>query len=72
MRPLPASTGGRLHCLAGDAPAPCFAWRPTSRLPFPILRAVWVSGVLQTALYGDFFYYYLKCLKGNKKLSLPA
>ncbi|KAL6766485.1 ERD2A [Auxenochlorella protothecoides x Auxenochlorella symbiontica] len=33
---------------------------------------VWISGLLQTALYGDFFYYYFKCWKSNKKLTLPA
>jgi ER lumen protein retaining receptor len=33
---------------------------------------VWTSGVLQTALYADFFYYYFLCWKNNKKLQLPA
>jgi ER lumen protein retaining receptor len=33
---------------------------------------VWTSGVVQTALYADFFYYYAKCWKSNKKLHLPA
>lgn len=33
---------------------------------------VWVSGVIQTALYADFFYYYAKSWLNNKKLSLPA
>eukprot|EP01026_Neomeris_dumetosa_P037753 TRINITY_DN30621_c0_g1_i3.p1 TRINITY_DN30621_c0_g1~~TRINITY_DN30621_c0_g1_i3.p1 ORF type:complete len:218 (-),score=-0.23 TRINITY_DN30621_c0_g1_i3:195-848(-) len=33
---------------------------------------VWLSGLLQTALYCDFFYYYLKSWKENKVLdSLP-
>jgi ER lumen protein retaining receptor len=32
----------------------------------------WTSGVLQTALYADFFYYYFLCWKQNKKLHLPA
>lgn len=33
---------------------------------------VWISGVVQTLLYVDFFYYYLMCWKNNKKLQLPA
>jgi ER lumen protein retaining receptor len=33
---------------------------------------VWTSGVLQTALYADFFYYYLQCWKNNTRLSLPS
>ena len=33
---------------------------------------VWLSGLVQTALYGDFFYYYFLSYKHNKKLTLPA
>ena len=33
---------------------------------------VWISGVLQTGLYIDFFYYYFQAWKNNKKLQLPA
>ncbi|KAK9826479.1 hypothetical protein WJX81_003460 [Elliptochloris bilobata] len=33
---------------------------------------VWVSGLVQTALYLDFFYYYILAWKNNKKLSLPS
>jgi len=33
---------------------------------------VWTSGVIQTALYADFFYYYIQCWKSNKRLQLPA
>jgi len=33
---------------------------------------VWTSGVLQTAIYADFFYYYALCWKNNKRLQLPA
>ena len=43
--------------------------RPCCPLSLP---AVWISGLVQTLLYADFFYYYLLCLKDNKKLSLPA
>lgn len=32
----------------------------------------WVSGAVQTALYADFFYYYLKSWKNNVRLHLPA
>ncbi|CAL5323503.1 unnamed protein product [Camellia sinensis] len=31
----------------------------------------WVSGLVQTALYADFFYYYIKSWKNNEKLKLP-
>ncbi|EFN53261.1 hypothetical protein CHLNCDRAFT_32290 [Chlorella variabilis] len=33
---------------------------------------VWISGVIQTALYADFFFYYALCWKANKRLQLPA
>lgn len=33
---------------------------------------VWISGIVQTILYVDFFYYYLKSWKNNEKLALPA
>eukprot|EP00475_Leptophrys_vorax_P019883 TRINITY_DN27223_c0_g1_i1.p1 TRINITY_DN27223_c0_g1~~TRINITY_DN27223_c0_g1_i1.p1 ORF type:complete len:217 (-),score=22.42 TRINITY_DN27223_c0_g1_i1:205-855(-) len=33
---------------------------------------VWVSGLVQTALYADFFYYYIISWKNNQRLSLPA
>lgn len=32
----------------------------------------WVAGIVQTAIYVDFFYYYLDSWKNNKKLKLPA
>lgn len=32
----------------------------------------WVSGIIQTILYADFFYYYVKSWKNNQKLALPA
>ena len=32
----------------------------------------WVAGLVQTAVYVDFFYYYLQAWKDNKKLKLPA
>lgn len=32
---------------------------------------VWIAGIIQTALYGDFFYYYLQSWKNNKTLHLP-
>jgi hypothetical protein len=34
--------------------------------------AVWISGVIQTAIYCDFFYYYIKSWQNNEKLALPA
>mmetsp|Transcript_13367 Transcript_13367/g.40421 ORF Transcript_13367/g.40421 Transcript_13367/m.40421 type:complete len:216 (-) Transcript_13367:2816-3463(-) len=33
---------------------------------------VWVSGVVQTVIYLDFFYYYVQSWRNNEKLSLPA
>merc|ERR1712216_608509 len=33
---------------------------------------VWVSGAVQTAIYCDFFYYYLRAWRNNEKLNLPA
>ncbi|CAN1269539.1 ER lumen protein-retaining receptor B, partial [Linum perenne] len=32
----------------------------------------WISGIVQTLLYADFFYYYFQSWKNNKKLQLPA
>ncbi|KAG6525480.1 hypothetical protein ZIOFF_015436 [Zingiber officinale] len=32
----------------------------------------WISGLVQTLLYADFFYYYFSSLKNNVKLKLPA
>ncbi|EFJ15071.1 hypothetical protein SELMODRAFT_75833 [Selaginella moellendorffii] len=32
----------------------------------------WISGAVQTALYADFFYYYIHSWKNNVKLHLPA
>ncbi|KAL4192674.1 hypothetical protein AMTRI_Chr06g173190 [Amborella trichopoda] len=32
----------------------------------------WISGLVQTALYADFFYYYFQSWKNNVKLQLPA
>ncbi|KAK8521737.1 hypothetical protein V6N12_066323 [Hibiscus sabdariffa] len=32
----------------------------------------WISGIIQTLLYADFFYYYFDSWKNNKKLQLPA
>ncbi|XP_077234880.1 ER lumen protein-retaining receptor-like isoform X2 [Tasmannia lanceolata] len=37
-----------------------------------ILWITWVSGLIQTALYVDFFYYYIKSWKNHQKLKLPA
>jgi len=32
---------------------------------------VWVAGIVQTAIYGDFFYYYAKARMSGQKMSLP-
>lgn len=33
---------------------------------------VWISGIVQTIVYLDFFYYYIKSWKNNEKLALPS
>ncbi|PSC71203.1 ER lumen retaining receptor [Micractinium conductrix] len=33
---------------------------------------VWISGLIQTAIYADFFYFYTIAWKSNKRLQLPA
>ena len=32
---------------------------------------VWVAGIVQTILYLDFFYYYIKCKLDGKQVALP-
>ncbi|KAF5465015.1 hypothetical protein F2P56_015049 [Juglans regia] len=32
----------------------------------------WISGLIQTLLYADFFYYYFQSWKNNERLHLPA
>jgi hypothetical protein len=41
-------------------------------LPFVLINAGWVAGIVQTLLYADFFYYYIMSWKNNVKLELPA
>ena len=33
---------------------------------------VWVAGIIQTVLYLDFFYYYIKCKLDGKQMALPS
>ena len=33
---------------------------------------VWISGLVQTLLYCDFFYYYLESWRKNERLTLPS
>jgi len=33
---------------------------------------VWISGTIQTAIYCDFFYYYIMSWRRNERLSLPS
>lgn len=33
---------------------------------------VWVAGIIQTVLYLDFFYYYIKCKIDGKRMALPS
>lgn len=44
----------------------------SSPLLHAFLPAVWLSGTVQTAIYCDFFFYYIKAWKNNEKLALPA
>lgn len=39
-------------------------------VPAPVL--VWLSGLIQTGIYGDFFYYYLKSRVTGEKMRLPT
>ncbi len=48
-----------------------WAWRYATEARYS-QWLVWLSGLLQTALYADFFYYYAVCWKANKRLQLPA
>ncbi|THG19046.1 hypothetical protein TEA_006596 [Camellia sinensis var. sinensis] len=36
------------------------------------MMKAWISGLVQTLLYADFFYYYFQSWKNNVKLELPA
>ncbi|KAF5837994.1 KDEL receptor A [Dunaliella salina] len=40
--------------------------------PVKIQVLVWVSGLVQTVVYCDFFWYYFKSWQNNEKLALPA
>lgn len=40
--------------------------------PTRVRGAVWLSGLVQTGLYADFFYYYFLSWKNNEKLQLPS
>lgn len=57
----------KLRCAPQVAP-------PTARArcPCPFLLAVWISGLVQTGIYCDFFYYYIKSWQNNTRLALPA
>jgi hypothetical protein len=48
-----------------------WAWRYATEARYS-QWLVWLSGLLQTGLYADFFYYYAVCWKANKRLQLPA
>ena len=48
-----------------------WAWRYATEARYS-QWLVWLSGLLQTGLYADFFYYYAACWKANKRLQLPA
>lgn len=37
-----------------------------------MLCTAWVAGLIQTATYADFFYYYIKAWRNNEKLALPV
>lgn len=52
-----------------STPRCCYVLSPLCHCCWP---TVWISGCVQTAIYGDFFYYYYLAWKNNQKLSLPA
>ena len=37
-----------------------------------LCRTAWIAGLIQTATYADFFYYYFKAWRNNEKLALPV
>ncbi len=47
------------------------AWRALTPGRPPACPAVWTSGIVQTIIYLDFFYYYVKSWRNNEKLALP-
>jgi ER lumen protein retaining receptor len=51
---------------------PCWSCELSLLLRAFLLLAVWLSGTVQTAIYCDFFYYYIRAWKNNEKLALPA
>ena len=51
--------------------APVFNQYLTLLLTLFTYNAVWLSGLVQTGLYADFFYYYFRSWQNNEKLSLP-
>ena len=58
---------GDCICLRAEGVQPC------RMLTWAFLcMSVWISGIVQTVVYIDFFYYYLKSWKNNEKLQLPA
>ena len=62
---------GLLHVLS------CFVFIATAHFHHACVlnlmcAAVWISGLVQTGLYADFFYYYFKSWQNNEKLSLPT
>jgi hypothetical protein len=70
LRPIVAASAGFRRCteLATDRQLPL----PSTLPPHPSpLAAVWTSGIVQTIIYLDFFYYYVKSWKNNEKLALP-
>jgi ER lumen protein retaining receptor len=41
--------------------------------PYYFQPIVWVSGMVQTGLYADFFYYYIRSrMNGDSKMKLPT
>jgi hypothetical protein len=78
LAPLLGPAGGRIHTHVAAAPVrPPFTLRgpsphPVNLSPPPIPGPVWVCGVVQTALYGDFFYYYYRAWSNNERLALPS
>jgi len=66
-------TGNYVFLLGAYRALYLFNWIYRYMAEKPQLRWIpWISGLVQTALYGDFFYYYIQSWRRREKLQLPA
>lgn len=66
-------TGNYVFFLGAYRALYLFNWIYRYMAEKPQLRWIpWISGFVQTALYADFFYYYIQSWRRREKLQLPA